>query len=159
MYESLHDCDYKFVRVFLAAQWGTLDYHRQTLDNIAEASRRTRKLCAVMIDAFGREIVVRRSATIGPDGWPVHEETMQVKSGEKVRLARSTPFDCLGATGASSVVQQNSWEDSSRQSHTSEEVAATADAVVRPCAHMPCWQANQVGRAPNIMNFAWCRWC
>lgn len=67
-----------------AAQWGTIDYHRQTLDNIAEASRRTRKLCAVMIDTLGREIVVRRDAKIGPGGWPVHEETMKVASGEKV---------------------------------------------------------------------------
>lgn len=65
-------------------QWGTMDYHRQTLDNVAEASRRTRKLCAVMLDTLGREIVVRRNATIGPDGWPVHEETMKVVSGQKV---------------------------------------------------------------------------
>jgi pyruvate kinase len=65
-------------------------YHRQTLDNIADASRRTRKLCAVMLDTLGREILVRRNATIGPDGWPVHEETMKVTCGQKVSLSNQS---------------------------------------------------------------------
>ena len=76
-----------------------MDYHRQTLDNVAEASRRTRKLCAVMLDTLGREIVVRRNATIGPDGWPVHEETMKVVSGQKVGLQDSALLHAAGSWG------------------------------------------------------------
>jgi Pyruvate kinase, barrel domain len=97
---SLHECGTAACHTLTAAgsqtsstpgaQWGTMDYHRQTLDNVAEASRRTRKLCAVMLDTLGREIVVRRNATIGPDGWPVHEETMKVVSGQKVGCGTQT---------------------------------------------------------------------
>lgn len=65
-------------------QWGTLEYHKQTLRNVAEASKRTHKLCAVMVDTLGREIVVQRPSTRGPDGWPVHEECVDVKAGGKV---------------------------------------------------------------------------
>ncbi len=66
-------------------QWGTLDYHKQTLRNVAEASKRTHKLCAVMVDTLGREILVQRPSTLGPDGWPVHEENVTVKAGGEVR--------------------------------------------------------------------------
>lgn len=72
-------------------QWGTLEYHKQTLRNVAEASKRTHKLCAVMVDTLGREIVVQRPSTRGPDGWPVHEECVDVKAGDKV----CSPPPCL----------------------------------------------------------------
>mmetsp|Transcript_6339 Transcript_6339/g.18214 ORF Transcript_6339/g.18214 Transcript_6339/m.18214 type:complete len:686 (+) Transcript_6339:188-2245(+) len=72
--------------VRLDLTWGTLEYHKQTLRNVAEASKRTHKLCAVMVDTLGREIVVQRPSTRGPDGWPVHEECVDVKAGGKVTL-------------------------------------------------------------------------
>ena len=35
-------------------QWGSLDFHRASLANLAEAMARTRKLCAIMLDTSGR---------------------------------------------------------------------------------------------------------
>jgi hypothetical protein len=50
--------------------WGPIDYHRRSLDNLQEAMRRTRKLCAIMLDTLGREVMIRRpfrcvAATVG----------------------------------------------------------------------------------------------
>jgi hypothetical protein len=50
--------------------WGPIEYHRRSLDNLQEAMRRTRRLCAVVLDTLGREIMVRRPFRIDPDGWP-----------------------------------------------------------------------------------------
>lgn len=36
------------------------------------AMTRTKKLCAVIIDTLGREVMVRRPCVFGPDGWPAH---------------------------------------------------------------------------------------
>jgi hypothetical protein len=33
----------------------------------------TKKLCAVILDTLGREVMVRRPCVFGPDGWPAHE--------------------------------------------------------------------------------------
>lgn len=38
----------------LLLQWGSLDFHRNSLANLAEAMARTRKLCAIMLDTSGR---------------------------------------------------------------------------------------------------------
>lgn len=36
------------------------------------AMARTKKLCAVVVDTLGREVMVRRPCVFGPDGWPAH---------------------------------------------------------------------------------------
>lgn len=41
-------------------QYGSTDYHRQSLRNLQQAVRKTRRLCAVVLDTFGRELVIRR---------------------------------------------------------------------------------------------------
>lgn len=33
---------------------------------------RTKKLCAVIVDTLGREVMVRRPCVFGADGWPAH---------------------------------------------------------------------------------------
>jgi hypothetical protein len=33
---------------------------------------RTKKLCAVVVDTLGREVMVRRPCVLGEDGWPAH---------------------------------------------------------------------------------------
>jgi len=47
--------------------------------------RKTRKLCAVMLDTTGREIMVMREHEIDEKGWPEHVNNMEVKEGQKVR--------------------------------------------------------------------------
>jgi len=67
--------------------WGPIEYHRRSLDNLHEAMRRTRRLCAVVLDTLGREIMVRRPFRIDPDGWPNQiGQEIPVKRGDKLTL-------------------------------------------------------------------------
>ena len=68
-----------------ALQWGTLDFHRTSLKNLGEAMRRTRKLCAIMVDTIGRELIINREVQIDDKGWPKHEgRPLTVSKGDKV---------------------------------------------------------------------------
>lgn len=68
-------------------QWGSVSYHRQSLLNLQEAMKRTRRLCAIIVDTVGRELMVVRDChvTIDEDGWPVHSHLVQISAGDKVR--------------------------------------------------------------------------
>eukprot|EP00891_Asterochloris_glomerata_P003175 jgi/Astpho2/3175/e_gw1.00052.17.1_t len=66
--------------------WGTLDFHKRSLRNLNDAMRKTRKLCAVMLDTVGREITVKREVQIDEMGWPVHDGAMSVGAGQKIIL-------------------------------------------------------------------------
>ena len=39
---------------------------------VQAAMSRTKKLCAVIVDTLGREVMVRRPCVFGTDGWPAH---------------------------------------------------------------------------------------
>lgn len=41
-------------------QWAPIEYHRTSLLNLQEAMRRTKRLCAVMLDCLGRELMIKR---------------------------------------------------------------------------------------------------
>lgn len=69
--------------------WGTLDFHRLSLRNLNEAMRKTRKLCAVMLDTTGREIMVMREHEIDEKGWPEHVNNMEVKEGQKLTITQN----------------------------------------------------------------------
>ena len=45
-------------------QWGPVDYHRQSLRNLQQASQQTRRMCAVILDIVGRELMIRRDFTL-----------------------------------------------------------------------------------------------
>jgi hypothetical protein len=45
---------------------------------------RTKKLCAVIIDTLGREVMVRRPCVFGTDGWPAHAGQWQPHSTDWV---------------------------------------------------------------------------
>ena len=55
--------------------WGTMKFHSDTLKNLAEAMRATKKLCAVWVDTSGREIVVKRPTQVDEDGWLCLDQT------------------------------------------------------------------------------------
>lgn len=78
--------------------WGPINYHKATLRNVAEAAQKTRKLCAVMVDTLGREIMVKRSAKIGSNGWPVHDVSTHVTCGQTVTLTTEEVGDSLERT-------------------------------------------------------------
>lgn len=79
--------------------WGTLDYHRQSLSNLTEAMRKTRKLCAVMVDTIGRELVINRENKLDERGWPVHEgQPIQVSAGDKITIT-TRELECNAEDG------------------------------------------------------------
>lgn len=45
-------------------QYGSVEYHKQSLRNLQAAVRKTRRLCAVVLDTFGRELVIRREYAV-----------------------------------------------------------------------------------------------
>ncbi|KAK9811564.1 hypothetical protein WJX72_005997 [[Myrmecia] bisecta] len=62
--------------------WGPVEYHMQSLKNLQEAVKRSRRLCAVMVDTLGREMTIRRTYNLNEQGWPVHEEPIPIKKGQ-----------------------------------------------------------------------------
>lgn len=76
-------------------QWGSIDFHRRSLENLNEAMRRTRKLCAVMLDTVGRELIVERGARLDETGWPMHDSNVSIAPNSRVSPAsRLLPFYC-----------------------------------------------------------------
>lgn len=70
-----------------AVQGGSIDYHKASLRNLATAVRQEKRLCAVMLDTVGRELIIRREYTLDEqagisdtDDLQVHHE-LTVKSG------------------------------------------------------------------------------
>lgn len=47
---------------------------------------RTKKLCAIMLDTLGREMMVRRPCEIGEDGWPSHPNPIEISAGQTITL-------------------------------------------------------------------------
>ncbi|KAK9905554.1 hypothetical protein WJX75_002050 [Coccomyxa subellipsoidea] len=78
--------------------WGSLDFHKKSLSNLTEAMRRTRKLCAIVIDTIGRELTVNRPTTDEEDGWPKFEKGITVKANDKVILTTKEGATLSGNT-------------------------------------------------------------
>ena len=72
--------------VHVSLQWGTVEFHRKSLQNLGQAMFETKRLCAIMLDTLGREIFVRRQVEIGPDNWPKHGEEIHVPAGGTITL-------------------------------------------------------------------------
>ena len=66
-------------------QWAPIEYHRTSLLNLQEAMRRTKRLCAVMLDCLGRELMIKRKYGVDETGWPGIFEQLNIKRGQRVR--------------------------------------------------------------------------
>ncbi|KIY94684.1 hypothetical protein MNEG_13279 [Monoraphidium neglectum] len=67
--------------------WGPIEYHRKSLDNLQEAMRLTRRMCAIVLDTLGREVMIRRPFRIDEDGWPTQAgQEINVVAGQKLTL-------------------------------------------------------------------------
>lgn len=62
-----------------------MDFHKKSLSNLQAAIKKTRNMCAVMLDSIGREMFVKRKSIIGEDGWPYHDEIYHVEENQRVR--------------------------------------------------------------------------
>lgn len=74
--------------------WAPIDYHRHSLQNLVEAMRRTRRLCAVMLDSLGREIMVKRKYGVDETGWPGIFEQLRISAGQKVIITSDMDAEC-----------------------------------------------------------------
>ena len=50
--------------VILGLQGGSIEYHRTSLRNLAAAVRQEKRLCAIMLDLVGRELIIRRDCIL-----------------------------------------------------------------------------------------------
>lgn len=67
--------------------WGPIEYHRRSLDNLQTAMKKSRKLCAIVLDTLGREVMIRRPFRIEADGWPNQAgQEILVKMGQTLTL-------------------------------------------------------------------------
>lgn len=57
--EGCHEAPDALILLALA-QWGSQDYHKQSLRNLEKARQQTKHLCAVILDTIGRELLIRR---------------------------------------------------------------------------------------------------
>eukprot|EP00210_Caulerpa_lentillifera_P002558 g2453.t1 len=72
--------------------WGDIAYHERSLQNLILAMKKSRRMCAVMLDTMGREIAVKRSVEQAEDGWLKHEDVHEVNIGDKITLtSRDVP--------------------------------------------------------------------
>lgn len=79
--------------------WGSIDYHRQSLKNLEEAVRKTKRICAVMLDTRGRELMVIRDYHADETGWYVHDAfSFSVQKGQDIVITGDKSLKTDGAT-------------------------------------------------------------
>ena len=74
--------------------WAPIEYHRLSLQNLNEAMRRTRRLCAVMLDSLGREIMIRRNYGVDETGWPGIFDQLTVTAGQRISITTDPSAEC-----------------------------------------------------------------
>jgi pyruvate kinase len=74
--------------------WAPIEYHRVSLKNLQEAMRRTRRLCAVMLDSLGRELMIRRKYGVDENGWPGIFERLTISNGDTVKITADPNAEC-----------------------------------------------------------------
>ncbi|PRW57775.1 pyruvate kinase isoform C [Chlorella sorokiniana] len=77
--------------------WAPIEYHRTSLLNLQEAMRRTKRLCAVMLDCLGRELMIKRKYGVDENGWPGIFEQLRLKKGQKVTITTDTTQECTSS--------------------------------------------------------------
>jgi hypothetical protein len=78
---------------------GPLDFHRNSLLNLSEAMRRTRRLCATVIDTMGRELMVRGQWQVN-DQVNVERFCGVASSTRSVHPVSTTLWCCTTAKGS-----------------------------------------------------------
>lgn len=74
--------------------WAPIEYHRISMQNLQEAMRRTRRLCAVMLDSLGRELMVKRKYGVDENGWPGIFDQLRVESGQRITITADASAEC-----------------------------------------------------------------
>jgi pyruvate kinase len=77
--------------------WAPIEYHRLSLQNLQEAMRRTKRLCAVMLDSLGREIMVRRAYGVDESGWPGIFDRLEIAAGARITMTADPDAVCTAS--------------------------------------------------------------
>jgi pyruvate kinase len=77
--------------------WAPIEYHRISLQNLQEAMKRTSRLCAVMLDSLGRELMVKRKYGVDENGWPGIFDQLQIANGARVTITTDPAAECTDA--------------------------------------------------------------
>lgn len=77
--------------------WAPIEYHRMSLHNLHEAMRRTQRLCAVMLDSLGRELMIRRKYGVDENGWPGLFEQLKVDCDQRVTITTDPAAECTNS--------------------------------------------------------------
>eukprot|EP00890_Picochlorum_soloecismus_P002397 jgi/Picsp_1/3158/NSC_05998-R1_pyruvate kinase len=77
--------------------WAPIEYHRMSLHNLHEAMRRTQRLCAVMLDSLGRELMIRRKYGVDENGWPGLFEQLKVECDQRVTITTDPAAECTNS--------------------------------------------------------------
>lgn len=89
--------------------------------------KKTRKLCAIMIDTIGRELTINRPTVSDHSGWPTFDKGISVKANDKVLLSSATLTSSIGdAMAMLSII------DAIRVLHRAGVFAVNETAHVRP---------------------------
>lgn len=89
--------------------WGDEQYHQETLENLKQAVKNTRRLCAVMLD------------TVGPELYVVNDKDIAIQLVEGEQLILSPP-------------DNNNNNNNSNNSSNAAAIAAAAAAAAAPCS-------------------------
>jgi len=77
--------------------WAPIEYHRISLQNLQEAMRRTRRLCAVILDTLGRDLMIKRKYGVDENGWPGIFEQISITSGQVVTITTDPAAECTNS--------------------------------------------------------------
>ena len=56
--------------------------------------RRTKRLCAVMLDCLGRELMIKRKYGVDENGWPGIFDQLNITAGQRVVITTDTTREC-----------------------------------------------------------------
>lgn len=70
--------------------WGPIEFHQKSLRNLQTAVKDARKICSVIVDTLGRELMIRRPVFLDEQMWPTHDRVITVKAGNTVTLTTRT---------------------------------------------------------------------
>lgn len=77
--------------------WAPIEYHRISLQNLQEAMRQTKRLCAVMLDTLGRELMIKRKYGVDENGWPGIFEQLRITAGQTVTITTDPSAECTSS--------------------------------------------------------------
>lgn len=127
-------------------QWGSVDYHKQSLRNLQRASQQTKRMCAVILDTVGRELLIRRDLTLDHEVGASHQ--FQHTSQPLCHSIAAAPCHALMPMKRHCIPVSATWQTSCANAH----IACLWNLWQRSVSH-----TSQSNQAKGRLNKAWYR--